>query len=301
MPWAWFAVRDLHPYAEVVAILLPPLVAAGVLCQQFAALLLRQPWFLAGTGSWLLFGLLTTVAPWRPLDTGTPAAATSVTVVVANVAADNPVPLQAVEDILDQGADLVVVPEAGAVVHEALAAAFAHAVRDDVRYTPALGVYSDLALRRDRRASEDILLPSRIAVVGVAAPAPFTLWGLHLPRPWFRSAFPSQLGAVGQAEQLDRVLARAADQPASVLAGDLNLTDRGRGYRRATEHHDDALRGTWGRPTSVKRSLRPLLLRIDHVLVPEGWCADGAHRFAIRGSDHRGVAARIGPCEGTSR
>jgi endonuclease/exonuclease/phosphatase (EEP) superfamily protein YafD len=268
-----------------------------VICQQLAAVLLRRPWFLVGTVSWVVFGLVTTAGPWRPLDTGTPAEQTSITIAVANVAADNPVPLEAVDDILDQGADVVVVPEATPVIHAALAEAYDHAVRDDARYSAALGIYSDLDLRPDEQARAGILVESRIGVVEVGAPEPFTLWGLHLPRPWFRSAFPSQLGATGQAEQLDRILERADADRRSVLAGDLNLTDRGRGYRRATERHDDALRGIWGRPTSRKRSLRPLLLRIDHVLVPEGWCADGAHRFDVSGSDHRGVAVRIGPCK----
>jgi endonuclease/exonuclease/phosphatase (EEP) superfamily protein YafD len=84
-----------------------------------------------------------------------------------------------------------------------------------------------------------------------------------------------------------------------VVAGDLNLTDRGRGYRELTAHLDDAMRGIRGGRTEVKASYRPLLLDIDHILEPPAWCADGARRFHISGSDHRGVTARVGPCRTT--
>lgn len=51
----------------------------------------------------------------------------------------------------------------------------------------------------------------------------------------------------------------------------------------------------WGRPTALRRLSLPLLTRIDHVLMPSDWCSDEPSVFDIAGSDHRGVAATIGP------
>jgi endonuclease/exonuclease/phosphatase (EEP) superfamily protein YafD len=81
-----------------------------------------------------------------------------------------------------------------------------------------------------------------------------------------------------------------------VAAGDFNLTDRGRGYRRVADRLTDAMRSSWGAPTSRKLGFLPLLLRIDHVFIPDGWCSDHAHHFQLAGSDHRGVVVRVGPC-----
>jgi endonuclease/exonuclease/phosphatase (EEP) superfamily protein YafD len=129
----------------------------------------------------------------------------------------------------------------------------------------------------------------------------FVLWALHLPRPWITPRGDTWMRPGGHARTLDRFLRRFEDEELPViLAGDLNLTDRGRGYRRITDGRRDAMRGIVGSYTSVKRPFRPLLLRIDHILVPEDWCADGQRRYGIAGSDHRGVTARVGPCARSS-
>ncbi len=57
-----------------------------------------------------------------------------------------------------------------------------------------------------------------------------------------------------------------------VLAGDLNLSDRGPSNHRLTAVLHDAMRSGWAAPTSLKWPQRLLLLRIDHVLVSDGWC-----------------------------
>jgi endonuclease/exonuclease/phosphatase family metal-dependent hydrolase len=81
-----------------------------------------------------------------------------------------------------------------------------------------------------------------------------------------------------------------------VLVGDFNSSDRGPGYRQVTTRFRDAMRTRWAAPTYVAAAWRPLLLRIDHVFVPRDWCSAQPERFAVRGSDHRGVAVDVGPC-----
>jgi endonuclease/exonuclease/phosphatase (EEP) superfamily protein YafD len=80
-----------------------------------------------------------------------------------------------------------------------------------------------------------------------------------------------------------------------ILAGDLNSTDRGVGYRTLLGRADliDAMRVTWASTTSTK--WWPLLLRIDHVLV-RGICPSSARNTALEGSDHRSVVAELAFC-----
>ena len=56
------------------------------------------------------------------------------------------------------------------------------------------------------------------------------------------------------------------------------------------------MRSRWAGPTYAALVWRPLLLRIDHVFVPRDWCSAAPERFAVRGSDHQGVAVDVGPC-----
>jgi endonuclease/exonuclease/phosphatase (EEP) superfamily protein YafD len=133
----------------------------------------------------------------------------------------------------------------------------------------------------------------------VNGPAPFELWALHLPKPSLNTDRDSQARPGAHGRTLDRIrhVIREASLPV-VVAGDLNLVDRGRGYQMLTADLDDASRSAWGGPTA-KRSWLPLLFpRVDHILMPHGWCADRAARFDVTGSDHRGVRARLGPCPG---
>ena len=125
------------------------------------------------------------------------------------------------------------------------------------------------------------------------------LYALHLPKP---SPLPSSFSATyaGRDGVIDAVItAVEAETLPALVVGDLNLSDRETGYRRLTAVLDDAVRtGSWAGPTSAKDSLRwlSLLLRIDHVLREPSWCSADGRRFDLPGSDHRGVAVRVGPC-----
>jgi hypothetical protein len=60
------------------------------------------------------------------------------------------------------------------------------------------------------------------------------------------------------------------------------------------------MRDGWAGPTSVGQ-WAPLLVRIDHVLVTQGWCGDDPARPPLTRSDHSAVAATVGPCAGSPR
>jgi endonuclease/exonuclease/phosphatase (EEP) superfamily protein YafD len=201
----------------------------------------------------------------------------------------------AAADVLKVNADIVVVPEDTLDVHDRLAAAYPYARR----YRSGgswLGVYTRLPVT-ERQGGTPVFDPVRYLRLEVGGPTPFVLWALHLPRPWFTATESFELRPGGHARVLSRFITAIDHETLPVVvAGDLNLTDRGRGYRKFTAHLDDAMRGIRGARTEIKPSFRPLLLNIDHILEPPSWCADGARHFTIRGSDHRGVTARVGPC-----
>jgi endonuclease/exonuclease/phosphatase (EEP) superfamily protein YafD len=286
-------VRDLSVVMEVVAVLLPVLVALVVVALVVAVAVTRRPVLLASAASWTLFGVVAVFLPWVPHSTGHPAQ--GVTVAAANVLTTNPTKPEAVADILRVDADVVVVPEATPEVHARMSAAYPYAYRQPGAPS-ALGVYSRLPMT-ERPDATPIFDPARYHRLEVGGPTPFVLWALHLPRPWFVPEGSFQLRPGGHARILSAFIT-AIDRETEpvVVAGDLNLTDRGRGYRKITAHLDDAMRSIRGARTEIKPSFRPLLLNIDHILEPPSWCADEARRFGIRGSDHRGITARIGPC-----
>lgn len=293
-PWLWFVVRDTSVLFELVAVLLPLLVVATV--SVLAGLAIRRRWLLAPAASVALMGLVAVVGPWIPHDTATPAVGVSIG--VANVLSGNPTPAAVAGDILSADADIAVVPEATSAVHVLLAAAYPYAIRAD-RRNVAIGVYSRLPISAPRFVP-DLLDPTRQQRIEVAGPdGPFVLWAVHFPKPWLIATGGYEMRPGGHARKLDAFLdAFAQETLPLVVAGDTNLTDRGRGYRKMTARFDDALRGIWGGPTARKWYLRPLLLRIDHVFIPEGWCADRGERFELSGSDHRGVRVRVGACRG---
>ncbi|MGH3460479.1 MAG: endonuclease/exonuclease/phosphatase family protein, partial [Kribbellaceae bacterium] len=76
-----------------------------------------------------------------------------------------------------------------------------------------------------------------------------------------------------------------------------NTTDRGRDYRVLTDDArlTDAMRDDWAAPTQIG-AWATLFVRIDHILVSQGWCSDDTRRYRVPASDHRGIMATIGPC-----
>ena len=121
----------------------------------------------------------------------------------------------------------------------------------------------------------------------------------HLKRPHLGPrrilGIRGQLQAQRQEREAFLMSARTEGVPV-VVAGDFNASDRSRAYRRITGPFRDAMRARRGGPTYVAGVWRPFLLRIDHIFVPRDWCSARPERFALHGSDHRGLAVDVGPC-----
>lgn len=296
MPWAWFLLRDLHPWLDVLALGLPVVVLA-VAGAAVAVTVLRGRWSPGMiAASWLVFGAMAVVGPWLPQGGRDPV--DGVRIVAANVRADGSDPSVVGAEILDQDPDIVVVSERTDGHEDVLSQRFPDVLRSAARGTQFdVGVFTDLPV-------EDMGMPPGISDEGgvrirVEGPeGPFVLYALHLPPPRLLPSSHPEVSVRRHTEIVSALHAAiAGERLPVVVAGDLNLVDRASGYRRLTGVLDDAVRAGWARPTSLKPVAVPLLARVDHILAPEGWCSGGATIFSLTGSDHRGVAATVGACQ----
>lgn len=281
LPWAWFPLRDLlGPVGDVVAILWPVLIVLVV-----GLLAWRRRWaYVPGIVSVLVVGVLVVLLPWRPVPTGPVDPVGAVRIAAANITGTAGDP----SALLADPADVTVISENAPEIHRELAAAYRYEIADD---TGDIGVYSRYPLRLLQGVGPD--LPG--ARVRVEAPVPFTLYALHIPRPWITDR-GYEVTPMEHHRIVEALTAQVRTEPGPVvLAGDLNTTDRSRDYRILTGTLTDAVRDTWQGPTQVT-SWRLLLLRIDHVLVSPGWCGDDPLHVPLPGSDHQAVTATVGPC-----
>jgi endonuclease/exonuclease/phosphatase (EEP) superfamily protein YafD len=291
-PWLWFAVRHwLGWLSDVAWTVLPALAAVIVL----AAALLRRWWPLRALAvSLVVLTVVAVVLPWTPADRGPVAPGTGVRVVGANVTAR----ADAAATLVGLAPDVLVVTEMAGGLSAPLSAAYPHRFRDSG--SPDVAVYSRLPLRVTEISGPD--LPGvRAEIDGPAGT--FVLYALHVPRPWWTARGGYQVTAPEHSRLID-VLARrvAAERLPVVMVGDLNTPDRTADFHRLLTAGGlvDAGRAGWAGPTSVGQ-WAPLLVRIDHVLVTQGWCGDAPGRPALTRSDHRAVAATVGPCAGDPR
>jgi len=294
-PWAWFLVRDLSPRFDVFAIGMPLFLAVGLAGAVVVTAVARvhRGAVAAVAASWLLFASAVIVGPWSP--TGGEPPVEGVRLAAANVRGRvmNPV---ALNDLLAQDADVLVVGE--------MLPALLRPLGETYEYSSAgrgsfdVVVYSRWPLV-PLDDPPDVVARYGVAVQVLAPGGAFVLYGLHLPRPSYPITAAYEAGLRSHRRLIEDLVAAIEAEPLPVVvAGDLNLTDRGGGYRALSEAEHDAMRANWAGPTSVR--WWPLLLRIDHVFVPPTWCADDSRRFEIADSDHKGVSATIGACASTA-
>ena len=290
LPWLWFAFRDqLGTTTNVAAILLPLLGTLLVLVVGTVAVVRRVQAALIFSVSTLIMMTVAVVGPWTPADRGAVAAESGIRLLAANVA-DNG---DSAPDILAQSADVVVVLEMTNDLVTPLSEAYPFRFFDD--RNPDFGIYSRLPARVTETRSQDFP-GARVELVGPDGPV--VLYALHVPRPWLDADGPYQVRVDEHTRLVETVGRRAATETQPVvIVGDLNTSDRTSDYRQLIERGGlvDVMLDGWGAPTSVGK-WTALLLRIDHLLVREGWCGDEARLVALPGSDHRAVAATVGPC-----
>lgn len=291
LPWTWFLLRDqLGVVSDVIAILLPALAAVVAGVALLPGILRWRPVLVLAVST-VLVAAVATLTPWLPMDTGSAAPGSSITVASANV---GPGQTESASTLLGLGADVLVVAELSFRLHKQLEPAYPHELADF--YSSSVAVYSRLPFRVLEQPNAD--LPGvRLEIQGPAGP--FILYAVHVPRPWVRtSQNPFQATVAEHHQLLEQLAGRASSEQLPVMVvGDLNMTDRGRDYRTMLDRGglSDAMRDGWGAPTSTG-GWSALLLRIDHVLVRTGWCGDGPRTYPLPGADHRGLLVTVGRC-----
>lgn len=293
-PWVWFAVRDLGFVFDLVATGLPVLlVVAAAALAAFVAVRRRHAPLLAGALSCLVAAVVAVVGPWRPQPV--PAPARGFRIVSANVSSRNPTLAKAVAGAFAQHGDLVVLIEAGRGQFP-IPPEYPTVIRPKYSSQVIVSRYPARLLDRPQNWPDDF----RAHRLEVDAPSGRVIvYVAHLVRPHLgpRRILHIRRQMHAQQKERDSLAASARAETAPViLAGDFNTSDRSHGYRRLRGRFRDALRARWAGPTYVAPLWRPFLLRIDHVFVPKDWCSVHPKRFALQGSDHRGVAVTVGPC-----
>ncbi|WP_108664644.1 endonuclease/exonuclease/phosphatase family protein [Euzebya rosea] len=312
LPWSILLLPRVPVVGELVGVLLPVIGLAAAVAAVWVHR--RRPPAVDGRAVPTVVAAATlalacvagTVLPWTPMDLDAPRGPT-VEIVSANIRSANDGDA-ATDELLATGADVVVTVETPILAIEGLQAVYPHRTTALPRRLGGVTVWSRYPLQR--LPDLDGLQEARSVVVRVDAPAPFVLVAMHLPRPWATSR-----GLVGDPPHATRYEAdlltqqRLAESLAAgladvegpvVVAGDLNLTDRGYGYRQLTTVVDDVIRSSWALPTSTKPLFLPLRLRIDHIMVGGGWCGRSRGHVPLPGSDHDAIGAAVGPCPRTT-
>ena len=222
LPWSWFVLRDrLGLLGDLLAILLPVLVIVLAGLGVLAAT--RRVRWLVPAVSVLAMGLVATVGPWLPADAGPVRPGAGVSVLGANVMGRS----SAAAALVAAAPDVLVISELSRRTDAPFAAAYPY--RRLAAESGAVGVYSQLPLRPAEPVDPEV--PGvRVQVDGPAGG--FVLYALHVPRPWYRTGPDYQATPAEQYRMVAALTARiAAERLPVVVVGDLNLTDRGRGYR----------------------------------------------------------------------
>jgi endonuclease/exonuclease/phosphatase (EEP) superfamily protein YafD len=286
LPWLWFAIRDRNGPTDVVAVGMPGI---GIIALVIGVIALgtRRLVVAATAGSVFLVCGVATIGPRLPQRTEAPSP--GITVVSDNVFHTSRLPGRAALVMTGRAADVIVSVEMGGSY-------IAHMGDYSARYPYSVvvgqqGVWSRWPVRQ--LATPPGLPRDRIARVEVDADGlRFVVYAVHLLNPLHETSFGEQRALLGRLES-----AVDAETEPAIVAGDLNLSDRSAGYRILDGSMRDAMRTDGLAPNTYQYGAwRAFLLRIDHLFVPEEWCAADASTFRVPGSDHRGIQSTIGPC-----
>ncbi len=295
VPWTYFVVRELGGFGDLVATGYPVLAAGSV---ALASALLVPYRTRAAMVGFLIASPIVAVAVIAGPRTSdpTPSPEDPVRIVAVNPRWDNWAAAAVIHDIEQPDGDVLVVSEMTEPIWHRLSERYPHAVRrSEPNAAYGEGVFSRFPLENQ------LPLPDGQSFrVDVLAPRPFTLFASHLDRPGLRLPYARGEVSFGEARRQAARLRYATGRATLpvVLAGDLNMSDRTRGYRRLADSFRDATRVGTPRSTFIGGHLwRLLALRIDHVFIPPSWCAEEFEQFPVTGSDHNGIAVTVGVCD----
>ncbi len=284
--------RFLVDVWELATIALPG-VAIVALGTALATLQSGMPWLAIGL---VVAGGASVLTWWPRRRVTAPVAGDGVRLMAANLWYWNRDMAAAGRSLLTERPDVVVVSELGVGAHEVLAEHFPYHEVLSIGGAAGHGVYSRFPI--ERLPPPPLL--GQVLWLRVHAPSPFQLYAAHLPRPTIvaRPSDGTARFAVCR-EEVRRLAELAASVPHTVVAGDLNLSDRQPEYRSLVRGRLDVMRtvraGNTFQATPKHAYWRLFAMRIDHVVVPADWAVRDAKVVEVSGSDHRAICATIAP------
>jgi endonuclease/exonuclease/phosphatase (EEP) superfamily protein YafD len=286
MGWIGDLVALAYPLISIASVMVASVLLHFRFIRQFAA--------------WLALGctcLMATVAPRLHESTSPPIHPMRIEAV--NLRYDNTSMEAAVRDATASQPDVLVVSELTKRADALLTAQFPYHVTNDLdRRSFGQGVYSTVPITL-LPWSESVHVENALRI-RVESTDPFLLYALHLPHPSLTTPDRPDMTSFANHRQIaltiDRLVSRETEP--TVIAGDLNLSDRTSGYAALVDGRRDAVNDGWLGATFIGDSFfwKVLSLQIDHIIIPETWCDRDGTDFALTGSDHRGVRSSVGSC-----
>ena len=311
LPWAWFAIRGLHPVFEVVAILLPLLAVGAIVAALLSTAFWRSKVIGALALSLVLFSAVAIVGPRRPASV--PAPVDPARIASINLAGQWFVDNEVGYFTIAQEPDIFVGTELREPVDAELRDRFSYAVSDladngaapEAAGTyrengfPSIGIYSNYEMTElpDPIAEFPGGLPGfRVQVM--TENGEVIVYALHIPRPGTGSGL-YDIDVRDQRQMVDAISEAIHEESLPVVViGDLNLVDRGGSFAAMSEGLNDGMRSNrWADSTRLGGGLAGLLqLRIDHLLVTPDLCTANAETPRYLYTDHAPILADFGPC-----
>jgi endonuclease/exonuclease/phosphatase (EEP) superfamily protein YafD len=285
VPWVWFAVRDLSPAMNAVALALPLIAALLALVAFGAAMLSMRMRYALVSVSLVAFSIVVVLSP-RLARSGPPPL-DAFRLVAANTFDGNRQPRAAAHAMIANDPDVVVAvetnPRVVAGIREAL---------PDAQWTNrgTLHVFARWPMG-EQGPVPTVPSPDAMRVEIDRLGSPFVVYAVHLANPLHDISFDEHAAIV---ERLLR--AAQGERLPVVIAGDFNMSDRSTSYRLMDGTLRDAMRTGLAGNTYEQNLWVLLQLRIDHVFVSRDVCAAGAFTFGIPGSDHEGLDVQLGTC-----
>ena len=284
LPWAWFAIRDLGPAMQLVALALPILVAVAILGVAISAFDDKRVTSLVVIGSLGVFGWTVVMGPRATQPSRAPQ--DPVRIVALGLPSDGPRLQSVIASLQKQHADVAFLAVASKKDRAAAASSDAFDTSITVGGSVVLSAYPVKILPLPKGLPKGLVIRVEVDRPG----HPFVAYAAR-ETDALRSALDEPLN-------IERLQSAALDESLPVvIVGGLGVSDRSTGYRLLDATFRDGLRADSTAGNTLLGPLwAPLMLRSDYVFTSRTWCAADGAAFRVAGVDHAAVAASVGPC-----
>jgi endonuclease/exonuclease/phosphatase (EEP) superfamily protein YafD len=293
--WIW-----VDGLPALIAVQATPFVPGALAVLVATVALVRRDALMTITACVILGGVTFIIATswgWGVGDRPT-TASPNLTIASSNILIDNPELTDAIRQLIEKDADIMVIQEVDATTLSVLDDAASDASYGYRAADPQPGFHGGVIYSRMPIESWQVLdvagSPMLVADIHTTA-GPVSVVNVHtvapltelLARQWRR-----QFDAMG-------VLATETDAPI-IFAGDFNATAM---HRPMASLLSGGLRDSftesglgWGATFPANWGLVPPFMRIDHILISQELCVESFGEWQVSGSDHRAMTAQLLDC-----